>query len=131
MLVAEGNVWVVQVRNEDGSWNSPENPARVGSLVSFFLTGAGVPETGAATVWLPLQMDFSGTRIPMPPAQALPGHVPGFYEVRVRVPASGGTFPVRVFQIEGSEPWYPYVTSEIPISVTSGTTSNRPRHRLR
>jgi uncharacterized protein (TIGR03437 family) len=123
--------FVKQVRNEDGSWNSPENPARVGSLVSFFLTGAGVPESDAAPMWLPLQMDFSGTRIPMPPAQALPGHVPGFYEVGVRVPSSVGTFPVRVFQAEGYEPWYPYVTSEIPISVTSGTTSNRPRRRLR
>ncbi|MGJ5813891.1 SBBP repeat-containing protein [Paludibaculum fermentans] len=35
--------------NEDGSANGPDNPARVGSVVTLYLTGFGVVENGPAT----------------------------------------------------------------------------------
>lgn len=125
-----------QVRNQNGTLNSPQNPAPVGSLVSFFLTGAGVPARwmpdGAVVdgdppvIELPLVLDFAGTRIPLPPAQSIPGFVLGLYEVRVPVPPSSGTFTVFVYQAEGVEPSFPNVFPRIPVSVTSGTASSTP-----
>jgi uncharacterized protein (TIGR03437 family) len=83
--------------NQDGSFNSPANPAPAGSIISLFLTGLGetVPagEDGklngvplpkpvltveAYADWLPAEVSYAG---------AAPGAVAGAFQVNVKIPA--------------------------------------------
>ncbi|HMD70481.1 MAG TPA: hypothetical protein VKF41_04020 [Bryobacteraceae bacterium] len=97
--------------NQDGSLNSPSNPARPGSVVAVFATGGGSPywDDGAIVpigiypasqpVWamtglLSLEVDFAG---------AAPGQVAGLMQIDFRVPDSlqPGTILAVSFDIGG------------------------------
>jgi uncharacterized protein (TIGR03437 family) len=77
------------VVNEDGSLNSPSNPAARGSIVTLFGTGEGV--TG-----LPFSLSIGGywaTLLYSGPS----GNFPGMFQINAQVPSgylAAGTFPV-------------------------------------
>lgn len=95
--------------NQDGTLNSPENPAPVGSIVSLFLTGLGAitPQVAdGAIVQLPLPdlansvaVSFANANVEVPipiPADVLyagpaPLQVGGLFQINVRVPGRTGT----------------------------------------
>jgi uncharacterized protein (TIGR03437 family) len=101
------------VTNEDGTINSASNPARPGSIVSFYMVGLGAlspPVPDGTIVGLPLpglanqvQVEFAtgfaneaGPFSPAPPpaiaevtyAGAAALEVAGLYQINARVPAS-------------------------------------------
>jgi len=81
----------VSAINQDGSLNSPSNPAAPGSIVSLFGTGEGV--TG-----LPFSVSiggYSATILYAGPA----GAYPGMFQINAQLPGgyfSGGTLPIVV-----------------------------------
>jgi len=93
------------VRNEDGTLNSPQNPARRGSTVALFVTGGGEldPATADGQIVVsplpklknPVEVSFPDTECTdysVPPAEAssgtVAGTVAGLLQVSVRVPES-------------------------------------------
>jgi len=79
------------VLNDDGSLNSPLNPAARGSIVTLFGTGEGV--TGLPFSWS--VGGYTGSILYAGPA----GNYPGMFQINAYVPAgylSAGTFPVIV-----------------------------------
>ena len=83
--------------NEDGTLNSPENPAAKGSAVMLFGTGGGTTTppsvAGEVTPLAPRQLDYgAGVEIPGGPkltveyAGAAPGLVAGVIQINVRLP---------------------------------------------
>jgi uncharacterized protein (TIGR03437 family) len=104
-------VFFNQVRNEDGSLNTPDNAARAGSRISFFFTGAGLPDAplpdGATvtgnppTISLPnrflvFEFPMSSALLPLPVLTAVPGFVAGLYEAPVEAPNRTGTVRVAL-----------------------------------
>lgn len=92
------------VLNEDGSVNSPANPAARGSIVSIFSTGAGQTTppsvTGQITEGIlpkpvvPLEVYIgSATGSEVLYAGAAPGAVSGLMQINARVPADAVTGP--------------------------------------
>ncbi len=92
--------------NEDGSLNSPGNPALPGSAFSVYATGGGVASTVDPTGFLaqgqnPLAASTTAT-VGGQPAQILyagdaPGEVAGMVQFNIQVPAGvAGTVPVMV-----------------------------------
>lgn len=81
----------VSALNQDGTLNSPSNPAAAGSIISLFGTGEGV--TG-----LPFSVSIGGynaTILYAGPA----GADPGMFQINVQVPSgyfAGGTLPILV-----------------------------------
>lgn len=86
------------IRNDDGSANTAENPARTGSVVQFFVVSVGSTDpplvdgeythTALATPQRKLDVHFG---VGSPRAEVLsfaqsPEHVAGIFEVRVRLP---------------------------------------------
>src|SRR5262249_37641040 len=109
----------VAALNEDGSVNSPANPAARGSIISLFLTGAGltVPQpsdseitgsipprlkAGDVKVLLSLEIPEYGADAVLADllyAGAAPGSVQGLVQLNARIPqtaAVGGAVPVYV-----------------------------------
>ncbi|MFN0166508.1 MAG: SBBP repeat-containing protein, partial [Bryobacteraceae bacterium] len=97
------------VVNEDGSVNSPGNPARKGSVVAIYATGLGPvnspPEDGAINRdGFPqpegrVLVSIGGYSAEVPFAGGAPGQVFGVFQVNARVPmqpASGEALPVIV-----------------------------------
>jgi uncharacterized protein (TIGR03437 family) len=93
------------ILNEDGTINSPKNPAARGSVVSIYATGAGLPQTPGAddqitgngpsslkqVVHVNLTSDGSCEDFPGFPAEVLyyggaPESVPGLVQINVRLP---------------------------------------------
>jgi uncharacterized protein (TIGR03437 family) len=87
--------WVV---NQDGTINSPANPAAAGSVVVFYATGAGQTNPAGvdgtlAAVPLPapagkVSVAIGGTNASVLYAGAAPGLVAGLLQVNVRIPSS-------------------------------------------
>jgi uncharacterized protein (TIGR03437 family) len=87
--------WVV---NQDGTINSPANPAAAGSVVVFYATGAGQTNPAGvdgtlAAVPLPapagkVSVTIGGTNASVLYAGAAPGLVAGLLQVNVRIPSS-------------------------------------------
>jgi uncharacterized protein (TIGR03437 family) len=95
--------------NEDGTLNSPANPAKRGSIVSAWGTGAGKTtpqsEDGVVTGSAPPRF-IAGGWIGMKPADlvyagAAPGLVAGVSQVNIRIPAdySDSTYPLSAVPI--------------------------------
>ena len=117
-----------QVRNEDGSLNSPDNPARAGSLVTFFFTGAGLPDSprpdGSIVEGdppgIPASMDLqfaeTAIRLPISELRGVPGFITGLYSAQVRLPPARGTFVVSLFYSTGLP--YPPVFPSVSVSVS-------------
>jgi uncharacterized protein (TIGR03437 family) len=120
MFTADGSgLGQVAALNEDGSVNSPANPAARGSVISLFLTGAGltVPQPGDSEiigsvpprlnaagidVLLSLETPYDGADAVLADllyAGAVPGSVQGLVQLNARIPQSaavGGAVPVYV-----------------------------------
>jgi uncharacterized protein (TIGR03437 family) len=94
--------------NLDGSINGPTHPAAPGSVVSFYITGAGQTNppltdgmiaTGPANLILPVTATIGGQPAQVMYAGAAPGIVAGVYQVNAVVPAglpNGGPLPLTV-----------------------------------
>jgi uncharacterized protein (TIGR03437 family) len=82
--------------NQDGTINSPDNPAPVGSILTLFATGAGVMQpatpdgqvvaTAISDAVLPAYVGFPGASAEILYAGSAPGIVAGVLQVNVRVP---------------------------------------------
>jgi uncharacterized protein (TIGR03437 family) len=104
-VLTYGDNWAV-VQNQDYSVNGPSNPAKVGSYVTLYGTGAGavspaVP-TGAAAPAVPLSnvanitASINGVPATVTFAGLTPGSV-GLLQVNLRIPTlPGGTFPIQI-----------------------------------
>ena len=93
-----GNPLEGAIINQDGSINSPSNPAPLGSIVSIYATGLGVqnplPVDGsvisdaAHRVTLPVTVQFNGFLNATPQyAGSAPGFVAGLNQVNVQLPS--------------------------------------------
>jgi len=101
------------VFNEDGSLNSPQNPARRGSTVTFYGTGEGLTNPAGTTGSLapnpapkPVQqvaVKINGLDAEVAYAGGVPTLVEGLLQVNAKVPdaaPSGGAIPL-VLQVGG------------------------------
>jgi uncharacterized protein (TIGR03437 family) len=78
LLSADGSgTGLANARNEDGTLNSASNPAKRGTRMTVFFTGAGVP-LAAISLNFPDLLQIA----------PLKGFVPGIYSVNFRVPTS-------------------------------------------
>jgi uncharacterized protein (TIGR03437 family) len=93
-----------EVRNEDGSLNSSDNPAARGSVIVFHATGEGVLEPSwvdgqivgdvppkprlpvGVYLWDDHSSEDNGVQAEVLSAREIPGSIPGVLEVRARVP---------------------------------------------
>jgi uncharacterized protein (TIGR03437 family) len=99
--------WQAAAVNQDGSLNGTDHPAPVGSVVSLYLTGAGLtnPPTGdgvlpglpLAQLTLPVSVQVGGADAEVVYAGSVPG-LPGMAQVNIRVPAvaASDAVPVQV-----------------------------------
>jgi len=111
--VFTGATDIAAALNQDGTINSPSNPAKVGSAVSIFATGLGAidpPLLDGAIVGFPLPVNvlpvtmstLSPTQGPPIPVTVLyagpaPGEVAGVSQINFTVDASvGGTYATQV-----------------------------------
>lgn len=97
--------------NQDGTINRPSNPARAGTVVSFFGTGEGqtspagvdglvTPENGSGlpAPKLPVTVEIGSRTAEVLYVGAAPGFVSGVLQINARIPANTppGQAPVRV-----------------------------------
>jgi uncharacterized protein (TIGR03437 family) len=91
------------VVNEDGTVNSPTNPAALGSLISLYATGLGQttpPAVDGATATilavpnLPVSVLIGGFPAYVVYAGSAPGLVQGTFQINVRVPPLSPIGPV-------------------------------------
>ena len=86
--------------NEDGTLNSASNPAKRGSVVSIFGTGAGpiapagvtggiAPLAPLALLTLPFSVQIDGNRVEVLYAGSAPTVSNGVFQINFRVPATG------------------------------------------
>lgn len=100
------------VRNPDGSENSWRSPAPAGSLLTFYFTGAGSPDTEGP---IPVLVNLSLPGAPViRSVQPVPGFVPGLVEAKVAAPVPG-LFPITV---SPTVPGYPAVFPRLPVYVS-------------
>ena len=97
-----------QILNEDGSANSPSNPASAGSLVTLFGTGAGqtnppgidglVTTDGTPAPNLPISVTIEGMPADEQSIGAALGQVAGVFQISVTIPdgLDSGDLPVVV-----------------------------------
>jgi len=98
-------------QNDDGTVNSPGNPAQQGSIVTLFITGGGQTDPpgadgaiaeGEARSVNPLHV-LVGSVAPLADSvTTLPGFVSGFMQVKVRIPErlySDPNMPVTVYPV--------------------------------
>jgi uncharacterized protein (TIGR03437 family) len=99
------------ILNQNGSPNSAQNPAAVGSVISIFATGEGQTDPAgvdgvinAQTLplpkpALPVTVQINGQTAEVTYAGAAPGEVAGMLQVNARIPAnvpSGASVPVTI-----------------------------------
>jgi uncharacterized protein (TIGR03437 family) len=87
--------------NEDGSQNSPSNPASAGSTVVFYATGTGVTgppgidgqiaQEPLATPIAVITVHIAGMDAEALSASAVTGSATGLVQVKVRLPANSPT----------------------------------------
>lgn len=74
------------VRNQDGTVNSPDNSARAGDTVTVFVTGLTLPEDSAppgAVASAPLESPDSRTNAFPPTARQIPGILSSVFEIKL------------------------------------------------
>ncbi len=96
------------ILNEDGTLNTPENPAPVGSVITLFLTGAGEmsppgvdgsinPAADPPVPLAPAVVRIGGVEAQVEFLGGAPGLVAGVVQINVRAPATpGDQVPVQV-----------------------------------
>ena len=105
-IFVHANNWAV-VQNQDYSINDASNPAKVGSYVTLYGTGAGAVSppvaTGAAAPGSPLSYaspDLTATINGIPATVSFAGLTPGnvgLLQVNLQVPPlPGGTYPIQI-----------------------------------
>jgi uncharacterized protein (TIGR03437 family) len=95
--------------NQDGSYNSPSNPARMGSIVTLYSTGEGQTSPGGVDgkpavaplphPVLPVFVTIGGVSAEVDYAGGAPGEVAGVMQINVRIPSivqPGSAVPVAV-----------------------------------
>ena len=101
------------ILNEDGTVNTPDQPAARGSIVTFWITGFGQYEAAAtdgaitsdlSNIRLPVTVSFQDQRAELLYTGSAPGMVAGVAQVNARVPASApASLRVPVNLTAGSE----------------------------
>jgi uncharacterized protein (TIGR03437 family) len=99
------------VLNEDGSYNSVTNPAARGSMIVFYVVGAGAMNPNEAdgavqpsslplpAPQLPVKVQIRGTDAKVAYAGAAPGYISGLMQVNVEVPTTidfGNSVPLTI-----------------------------------
>jgi uncharacterized protein (TIGR03437 family) len=116
----------VAVLNEDGTENSAENPAKRGSIITFWATGLGTMEPAVgdgavasneslSKIVAPLRVGFFGWPAEVLYAGSAPGLVAGVVQINVRVPEQMGPFsyPVDLIIISGG----PYIPVRVTVDI--------------
>lgn len=95
------NIANALVRNQDGSMNSPANPAAAGSIIGIIFSGVGElnpPRQTGENPWFPMRQALASTAVyyqnqylTVAWSGEVPGQ-PGMYQVNVVVPEWGGIF---------------------------------------
>ena len=92
------------ILNEDGSINSPSNPALRGSIITIYATGEGEADLGEISVFFDLGNNeylVQAKRAEVLSAGGVSGAVAGVLQVKVRVPANaedtGDAVPFALF----------------------------------
>lgn len=97
IFLANDSTQLAAVTNADGTPNSPENPAKRGSVVTFYGTGGGAmnppgvdggiwPITPLAQFTLPVSVQIDGVNADVTYAGSAPGSVSGIFQINVQVP---------------------------------------------
>jgi uncharacterized protein (TIGR03437 family) len=95
------------VVNQDHSINSATNPAKRGSIITFWATGLGLMKPAASDGSIgssrelsqtaaPINLSFFGFRAKVLYAGSAPGFVAGTVQINARVPAQMSSFPYPV-----------------------------------
>jgi uncharacterized protein (TIGR03437 family) len=89
--------------NQDGTVNSPSNPAAPGSIIAIYGTGGGMTSPGGQTgalsplslapLTLPVAVQICGLNAEVIFAGAAPGLISGVIQINVRVPEMPGASP--------------------------------------
>lgn len=122
VVSAAPGIWQASMLNQNGTPNSPGNPALPGSVVVFFATGAGATQPAGKDGLLssapyPVPVLPVGVRVGGMEAEVLfagmaPGLVAGILQVNIRVPA-------------GAEPG-----SAVPVALSVGGRESSPAAAL-
>ncbi len=84
--------------NEDGTLNSPERPARQGSVLTFYATGEGrTTDEPLPKPLLPVAVRLAGLPVEIEYAGQAPGY-PGLMQINIRLPS--GLVPTGVLPLE-------------------------------
>jgi uncharacterized protein (TIGR03437 family) len=97
IFLANDTTQLAAVTNADGTPNSPTNPAKVGSVVTFYGTGGGPmsppgadgaiwPKSPLAQFTLPLSVLINYVNADVVYAGSAPGSVSGIFQVNVQIP---------------------------------------------
>jgi len=93
-----GGVGQAAALNEDGTLNSPERPARQGSVLTFYATGEGrTTQEALPKPLLPVHVRVAGLPVEIEYAGQAPGY-PGLMQVNIRLPA--GLVPTGILPLE-------------------------------
>jgi len=100
------------ILNQDGTLNSPSNPAQPGSVISLWAAGAGemypvsvdgkLATAPYPTPTLPVSVTIDGMLTKVLYAGAAPGMVAGVLQVNARIPAAPGATAANLFPLGGS-----------------------------
>ena len=110
--------------NQNGVVNGPQTPAAKGSVVSFYLTGAGListnPQTGSVVLPSPLpvinapvEVRIGGMTATVEYKGAAPFNIAGLYQFNVRIPDTVGSGTQSVVVAVGGVPAQGNVTMSI------------------
>jgi uncharacterized protein (TIGR03437 family) len=123
------------ILNQDGSFNSPSNPAKKGSIISLWGTGMGQtdpPGIDGTITGFPLPRQVLGLRVAfgqppfftdpgaevlyMGPAPALPA---GVFQLNVRIPsnAPSGNAELEISLLIGNEPGGMYLPAGFTVAI--------------
>jgi trimeric autotransporter adhesin len=122
------------ILNEDLSWNSISNPARIGSIVTLFATGEGqtsppgvdgkVAGDSTARPVLKVSVEIGGQQGQVVGANCAPGFVAGVLQVRARIPETvlpGPAVPITL--VVGQAPSQEGVTMAVAVAKPAGTAA--------
>ncbi|HEV8037387.1 MAG TPA: SBBP repeat-containing protein, partial [Bryobacteraceae bacterium] len=97
IFLANDTTQLAAITNADGTPNSPTNPAKMGSVVTFYGTGGGPmsppgvdgaiwPVSPLAQLMLPVSVQINYVNADVTYAGSAPGSVSGIFQVNVRIP---------------------------------------------
>ena len=124
---------IFAIVNQDGSVNSPSNPAARGTEIQIFATGGGQTSppssTGmitpsAASLTLPVTATIGGASAQVLYAGSAPGEIAGLIQINVVVPQTAASGDVQVTIGGVTSPVY-LLTLPDPPPLTRSSTSPR------